>query len=65
MTTNQVIRIVYTNYKGDTRVRQLQPIRIHFSSTKWHPKPQWLLDALDLERNEERSFAIRDIKAWF
>ena len=65
MTPGQDVKIVYTNYKGETRVRHIQPIRIHFASTEWHPEPQWLLEARDLEKQEDRSFAIRDIRAWF
>lgn len=59
------IKVVYCNYRNETTVRTIVPHRIWFGSTAWHPEPQWLLDALDLEKNEVRSFAVRDIRAWF
>ena len=59
------ISICYTNYRGETSIRQIIPLKIWFGKTDWHPQEQWLLDAIDVEKNAERSFAIKDIKAWF
>ena len=61
---NKEVNIIYTNWKGETRKRTILPIRIEFKSTIWHPEEQWILVALDLEKGEERSFAIKDIKKW-
>lgn len=61
---NKQIQILYTNWKNETRERIILPIRIEFKSTTWHQEEQWILVALDLEKNEERSFAIKDIKSW-
>ncbi len=52
----------YLNWEGKRAVRYVQPIRIWYGSTKWHPKKQWLLKALDVDKNEERDFAIKDIQ---
>lgn len=60
----RAVQIVYTNYRNETAPRTIIPERIWFGSTSWHPEPQWLLDALDLEKDEQRSFAVADIKAW-
>lgn len=54
----------YTNYKGETAVRRVRPIRLWFGSTGWHPEAQWLLEAFDLDRGETRDFALRDITGW-
>ena len=62
---NQVVSIVYTNYRGETSVRRIIPKRVWFGSTEWHPEEQWLLDAIDVEKEAERSFAMKDIRAWF
>jgi hypothetical protein len=35
-----------------------------FGATEWHPKPQWFLHAVDVEKGEARDFAMADIKAW-
>lgn len=59
------VRILYTNYRGETSLRTIIPIKIWYGSTNWHPDPQWLLDARDIEKRADRSFALKDIKAWF
>ncbi len=61
---SKIITINYTNYRGETANRQVLPLRIWFGATEWHPEPQWLLDAVDIEKNVERSFAVKDIHRW-
>lgn len=61
----QTVSILYTNYRGETAIRRIVPKRIWFGKTDWHPEEQWIMDAFDLEKNADRSFAMRDIKAWF
>ena len=39
------------------------PERIWFGSTDWHPEPQWLMDAWDLDKGTIRSFALCDISS--
>lgn len=60
-TDAQTVRIRYRNYRGETSIRHIRPCHIWFGATKWHPKPQWLLDAIDLDKDAERSFAMTDI----
>lgn len=60
-----IVNIVYTNYRGETGLRKIIPKRIWFGSTDWHPEEQWLLDAYDVNKNGDRSFALKDIRAWF
>lgn len=57
----QAVRIRYRNYRGETAVRHIKPCHIWFGSTSWHPEPQWLLEAIDLDKGAERSFALSDI----
>jgi hypothetical protein len=59
-----IVEIDYTNYRGERGLRRIQPKSIKFESTEWHPEPQWLVHALDLGKNEERSFAMKDIHSW-
>ena len=61
---SEVVVIDYTNYRGERSSRRIRPIRIYFSSSEWHPGPQWLLDAYDEERRAQRSFAMKDIHSW-
>jgi hypothetical protein len=39
-------------------------VRLWFGHTDWHPEPQWMLDAIDVDRNVERSFALRDVETF-
>lgn len=58
------VSIVYTNYRGETGERNIIPKKIWFGATEYHPEPQWLLEALDVAKNEDRNFAMKDIKSW-
>lgn len=60
----QWVRIDYTNFRGERTSRIIQPARIDFGATPYHPEPQWLLAALDVRREVSRAFAIRDIHSW-
>jgi len=53
----QPLSIIYTNWRGETAERTILPLRMWFGSTEWHPEPQWLLTAIDTEKNAERDFA--------
>jgi predicted DNA-binding transcriptional regulator YafY len=59
------IRILYTNHRGETAVRRIVPKRVWFGRTEWHPEPQWLLEAFDLERQAMRSYALKEIRSFF
>lgn len=61
---SQVVTFSYTNYKGILSNRSVQPIEIRFGSTEWHQDAQWLLKAFDLDKNDIREFAVKDIKNW-
>ncbi|MGW6061923.1 hypothetical protein [Streptomyces sp. NPDC055189] len=61
---SKTVRILYVNYRGEKAWRRIQPVKIWYGATDWHPEYQWLMDALDLEKKAERSFALKDIQAW-
>lgn len=56
-----VVRILYTNHRGETALRRIIPERMWWGATDWHGEGQWLLDAFDLGRMATRSFALRDM----
>ena len=60
----KLVCIEYTNYRNETGLRTILPERIWYGSTPWHKESQWLLDAIDIEKGERRSFAIADISSW-
>lgn len=64
MELDKKVTILYTNYKGETRYRDIIPKSIEYKSTDWHKEEQWILNAFDIEKNDDRGFAIKDIKEW-
>ena len=59
------VEICYTNHRGETAMRRVIPARIVFGvAAEWHIDPQWLLEAYDLDRKADRTFAMRDIHFW-
>ena len=61
---DQVVVISYTNYRGETGERRITPLRLWFGSNEWHPEQQWLLDAFDVGKGTNRTFAMKDVHAW-
>lgn len=55
------VTFVYQNWKGDVAVRNAVPIRVIHASNEWHRERQWLLEAMDLDRQETRTFALEGI----
>ncbi|SNY93405.1 hypothetical protein SAMN04515647_3700 [Cohaesibacter sp. ES.047] len=64
LTNTPTLQFTYTNWRGVTSIRKVEPIFIWCGRTEWHPDPQWFLKAFDLEKNEMRDFALADIKAF-
>lgn len=64
MEQNKAVKIVYTNYKGVTGARNIVPIEIIFGNNEWHTQDQWLMRAFDIQKNAERTFALKDIRSW-
>lgn len=64
MTHNSLIKVkvLYTNWKGETRAREIIPVRLWYGSTKWHPEDQYLLEAVDCEDNRSKDFALLGLK---
>ena len=54
------VTLTYTNWRGETAERTIIPARVWFGSTDWHPEPQWLLEAVDVEKGAMRDFALKD-----
>ncbi len=64
MDEKKVVKILYTNYRGETAMRRIIPKEVVFLATEWHPEEQWCLIAHDLDKDAERTFACKDIKQW-
>lgn len=59
------IKVLYTNYRGQTAIRTIVPLRIYFGSTEYHSRQQWLLELWDIERAALRTYALKEISQWF
>jgi len=57
----KALKFEYKNWENKIAVRTVKPIKIWYGKTEWHSENQWFLKALDLDKNEERDFSIRDI----
>lgn len=58
------ITIDYTNWRGERSQRRILPHSLRYGTNQWHPTEQWLLAAHDLDRDEEREFAMVSIHSW-
>jgi predicted DNA-binding transcriptional regulator YafY len=58
---NNPMEIKYINWKNRTSNRLIIPIKIWYGISDFHKGAQWFLRALDLDKNENRDFAIKDI----
>lgn len=61
----RAVIIDYTNWRGERALRCIRPLRIDFMNNEWHPETQWLLLAVDLDKGEDRTFALKNIHQWF
>ena len=61
---NKTVVIDYTNWKGERSLRKVTPKIFYWGSTNYHPEPQWLMNAFDEEKKQDRMFALRDIHSW-
>lgn len=59
--TPRTIVIDYTNHRGETATRTIEPCYLWWGATEWHPQEQWLLHAWDYEKDAPRDFAFNGI----
>jgi hypothetical protein len=62
--SEQAVSFWYVNWRGEGAIRHVIPGSIIFMQTKWHPEPQWVLHAFDIQKKEHRHFAMKDITGW-
>ena len=55
------IKVKYKNYQNITSIRTIIPQQIHYGSTDYHTKEQWLLDVWDCEKDAQRTYAMMGI----
>lgn len=60
----KAVLIDYTNYRGERKRYRVRPVGFDWGTTQYHTEPQWLMRALDLDRQVERTFAMKDVHSW-
>ncbi len=60
---NEVI-IDYTNHRGERAKRRIRPKDFIFGMNAYHKTMCYLLVAFDIEKDAERTFAMKDIHSW-
>lgn len=60
-TAKTLMEFDYVNWKGNKGHRQIETQKIYFGATEYHPEEQWLLVGLDLNKGQERTFAMKDM----
>lgn len=58
------VQIDYTNWEGKRGLRVIEPRYMYYGSNEWHQEEQWLLNALDVDKQAIRTFAMKDIHSW-
>lgn len=61
VTSGSYIEFDYVNWKGVFGHRKVKVSRIYFGSTNYHKEEQWLLEAIDIDKDKERIFSMKDI----
>jgi predicted DNA-binding transcriptional regulator YafY len=54
----------YVNHAGKAAEHRVVPVKLWFGSTAWHPYPQWLLEAVDVDKGALRDFAMSNVSNW-
>lgn len=62
--TTPELRFRYRNWKGEIAWRWVAPRLVRWGATEFHPEPQWLLEAYDLDKGADRTFALKDVRQW-
>lgn len=56
------IEFDYVNWKGVESHREASVIDFYFGSTEFQKEEQWIMKARDVEKQDERDFAMKDMR---
>ena len=61
-----IVEFVYENHAGILRLVRIDAATTHLGSgvTAYYPDHQPLLTAWDMDRGEERTYALRRVRSW-
>lgn len=55
------LKFFYRNYKGVCGYRTVEGPTMWFGSTEFHKEMQWFIRGYDLDKEDFRDFAVKDI----
>ena len=58
------VLIDYTNWRGERAKRRVLPLNWEYKANEWHKEEQWIMKAHDLDKDEEREFAMSGVHSW-
>lgn len=64
MNNQHPIKVKYRNWKGEVAVRTIVPKKIFYGSSEYHKGEQWLMEVYDVDKNESRTYALKDVLEW-
>lgn len=66
MNEERAVIIDYTNHRGERRERKVipHPRGLSFEETPDHKPAQWVLRCWDVEKQTQRTFALKNIHSW-
>lgn len=59
--SDSIIMFNYKNWKGEVGIRTCVVEGIFCGSNAWHQEEQFLLNGFDLDKNEMRVYAMKDM----
>lgn len=61
-----IVPFMYENHRGELREVRIDAATAHMWSgtTAYYPEHQPLLTAWDMDRGEERTYALRRVRSW-
>ena len=54
----------YVNFKGKDGYMNLKPLEVVYAGTEWNSNEQWLLRALNTDRNIIKDYPLKDVLWW-
>ena len=61
----RTLKFEYVNWEGKQATRNVKPIIMYYGNNKYHRTDQYLLKAIDLDKNAERNFSVKDILGFY
>lgn len=57
-----ILKFEYVNYKGERKIRTVEPIKIFYGKTPNISENEWILEAFDFDKQAIRQFVLKHIQ---